>query len=150
MILGTAAFFLGPDKLTDMAKEAGKQAGELKAIPKEFNEGLQNARPSEAFAETARQLGRDAAELKTTVQEVVPDVKEAVATVKSAAQEVNSEFVAGVSAANSVTEDVQKQIPKVGERVRSEIGTVKDAGKAPAAAPAAAAAAPPASPTDAV
>lgn len=36
-----AAFILGPDKLADFAKDAGKVAGELKEVPKEFQAGIQ-------------------------------------------------------------------------------------------------------------
>mmetsp|Transcript_19876 Transcript_19876/g.63978 ORF Transcript_19876/g.63978 Transcript_19876/m.63978 type:complete len:149 (-) Transcript_19876:175-621(-) len=40
VILGIAGFVLGPEKLTSMAKDLGKVAGELKEVPKEFAEGL--------------------------------------------------------------------------------------------------------------
>ena len=41
VILGLGAFVLGPDKLASMAKDFGKVAGELKDVPKEFKEGLE-------------------------------------------------------------------------------------------------------------
>ena len=35
-----AAFLLGPQKLAELGKDAGKIAGELKEIPKEFQQGM--------------------------------------------------------------------------------------------------------------
>mmetsp|Transcript_23186 Transcript_23186/g.38371 ORF Transcript_23186/g.38371 Transcript_23186/m.38371 type:complete len:138 (-) Transcript_23186:143-556(-) len=35
-----AAFLLGPQKLAELGKDAGKIAGELKEVPKEFQKGL--------------------------------------------------------------------------------------------------------------
>jgi sec-independent protein translocase protein TatA len=35
-----AAFILGPQKLAELGKDAGKIAGELKEVPKEFQKGL--------------------------------------------------------------------------------------------------------------
>lgn len=40
IILVAAAFLLGPDKLAEMGKDAGKIAGELKEVPKEFQAGM--------------------------------------------------------------------------------------------------------------
>jgi sec-independent protein translocase protein TatA len=40
VILIAAAFLLGPQKLAELGKDAGKIAGELKEVPKEFQEGL--------------------------------------------------------------------------------------------------------------
>mmetsp|Transcript_8710 Transcript_8710/g.18213 ORF Transcript_8710/g.18213 Transcript_8710/m.18213 type:complete len:141 (-) Transcript_8710:181-603(-) len=40
IILVAAAFLLGPDKLASLGKDAGKIAGELKEVPKEFQAGL--------------------------------------------------------------------------------------------------------------
>ena len=40
IILIAGAFLLGPQKLAELGKEAGKMAGELKEVPKEFQEGL--------------------------------------------------------------------------------------------------------------
>jgi sec-independent protein translocase protein TatA len=36
-----AAFLLGPQKLAELGKDAGKIAGELKEVPAEFQKGLQ-------------------------------------------------------------------------------------------------------------
>mmetsp|Transcript_21581 Transcript_21581/g.26715 ORF Transcript_21581/g.26715 Transcript_21581/m.26715 type:complete len:181 (+) Transcript_21581:148-690(+) len=41
VILIAAAFLLGPEKLADLGKDAGKIAGELKDVPKEFQKGLE-------------------------------------------------------------------------------------------------------------
>ncbi|GAX29219.1 hypothetical protein FisN_28Lh047 [Fistulifera solaris] len=41
IILVAAAFVLGPQKLAELGKDAGKIAGELKEVPKEFQKGLQ-------------------------------------------------------------------------------------------------------------
>lgn len=35
-----AAFLLGPQKLAELGKDAGKIAGELKEVPKEFQKGM--------------------------------------------------------------------------------------------------------------
>lgn len=40
IILIAAAFLLGPEKLAELGKDAGKIAGELKEVPKEFQKGL--------------------------------------------------------------------------------------------------------------
>lgn len=40
VILIAGAFLLGPSKLAELGKEAGKMAGELKEVPKEFQDGL--------------------------------------------------------------------------------------------------------------
>jgi sec-independent protein translocase protein TatA len=40
IILVAAAFLLGPDKLAEFGKDAGKIAGELKEVPKEFQAGM--------------------------------------------------------------------------------------------------------------
>lgn len=40
IILIAGAFLLGPQKLAELGKEAGKMAGELKEVPKEFQDGL--------------------------------------------------------------------------------------------------------------
>jgi sec-independent protein translocase protein TatA len=42
VIIGiAAAFLLGPEKLASLGKDAGKMAGELKEVPKEFQRGLE-------------------------------------------------------------------------------------------------------------
>mmetsp|Transcript_21325 Transcript_21325/g.57393 ORF Transcript_21325/g.57393 Transcript_21325/m.57393 type:complete len:137 (-) Transcript_21325:220-630(-) len=43
VIGGAALIFFGPDKLTDVAKEAGKSAGALKEASAAFQEGLNEA-----------------------------------------------------------------------------------------------------------
>lgn len=52
IILIAAAFLLGPQKLAELGKDAGKIAGELKEVPKEFQKGLEegetNARAMKA------------------------------------------------------------------------------------------------------
>jgi sec-independent protein translocase protein TatA len=40
VILVAAAFLLGPEKLASLGKDAGKIAGELKEVPKEFQAGM--------------------------------------------------------------------------------------------------------------
>lgn len=46
VILVAAAFLLGPQKLAELGKDAGKIAGELKEVPKEFQAGLQEGEKS--------------------------------------------------------------------------------------------------------
>jgi sec-independent protein translocase protein TatA len=52
VILVAAAFLLGPQKLAELGKDAGKIAGELKEVPKEFQAGLKEG---EQAAQLAKQ-----------------------------------------------------------------------------------------------
>eukprot|EP00977_Amphora_coffeiformis_P027542 scaffold34620_cov160-Amphora_coffeaeformis.AAC.7 len=52
VILVAAAFLLGPQKLAELGKDAGKIAGELKEVPKEFQKGLEEG---EQQAKTIKQ-----------------------------------------------------------------------------------------------
>jgi sec-independent protein translocase protein TatA len=45
-----AAFLLGPQKLAELGKDAGKIAGELKEVPKEFQAGLKEGEQSAQMA----------------------------------------------------------------------------------------------------
>lgn len=60
VILIAAAFVLGPQKLAELGKDAGKIAGELKEVPKEFQAGLMEG---EKQAKIAKQMD----ETKTTI-----------------------------------------------------------------------------------
>jgi len=53
VILIAAAFLLGPQKLAELGKDAGKIAGELKEVPKEFQKGMAEGE------ESARQLKKE-------------------------------------------------------------------------------------------
>ena len=65
VIVVAAGFILGPDKLTSMAKDLGKVAGELKDVPNEFQEGLAEASDATvappAIAEAAKAAAEPAA-----------------------------------------------------------------------------------------
>lgn len=50
VILVAAAFLLGPQKLAELGKDAGKIAGELKEVPKEFQAGLREGEQSAQMA----------------------------------------------------------------------------------------------------
>jgi sec-independent protein translocase protein TatA len=63
-----AAFILGPQKLAELGKDAGKIAGELKEVPKEFQKGLAEGEMS------AKQM--KAAEVVEKAPEVVDAEKE--------------------------------------------------------------------------
>uniref|UniRef100_A0A7S1DA49 Uncharacterized protein n=1 Tax=Cyclophora tenuis TaxID=216820 RepID=A0A7S1DA49_CYCTE len=52
VILVAGAFLLGPQKLAELGKDAGKIAGELKEVPKEFQKGLEEG---EASAKSLKQ-----------------------------------------------------------------------------------------------
>lgn len=52
VILVAAAFLLGPEKLASLGKDAGKIAGELKEVPKEFQAGIEEG---EAQAKSVKQ-----------------------------------------------------------------------------------------------
>ena len=54
VIVAVAGFVLGPQKLAEMARDFGKVAGELKDVPKEFQEGL--AEGDTAAKDTKEQL----------------------------------------------------------------------------------------------
>ena len=53
VILVAAAFLLGPQKLAELGKDAGKIAGELKEVPKEFQKGLAEGEESAKKAITS-------------------------------------------------------------------------------------------------
>ena len=55
IILVAAAFLLGPQKLAELGKDAGKIAGELKEVPKEFQKGLEEGE-SQARAMKAKNM----------------------------------------------------------------------------------------------
>ena|ERR1719487_2308472 len=125
VIAAAATFILGPDKIAAMAKDLGKDTAQLKNIPKEFREGVEAARPSAAAAEVARTLGRDAADVKQAVQDVVPEVASAVGEVQKGAQQISGEFTKGVAEGNRLAEDVQKDIPAYAKAARAKIIDVK-------------------------
>lgn len=50
VILVAAAFLLGPQKLAELGKDAGKIAGELKEVPKEFQAGLKEGEQAAQLA----------------------------------------------------------------------------------------------------
>ena len=56
VILVAAAFLLGPQKLAELGKDAGKIAGELKEVPKEFQKGLEEG---EAQAKALKEKALD-------------------------------------------------------------------------------------------
>lgn len=76
VIVAVGAFILGPSKLAQLAKEAGKGAGDLKNVPLEFQKGFQSAEASEETKKVARELGRGTVTLKETVGDLVGDYKE--------------------------------------------------------------------------
>ena len=59
IILVAAAFLLGPDKLASLGKDAGKIAGELKEVPKEFQAGM-----AEGEAEAKAMKAKSAADVE--------------------------------------------------------------------------------------
>jgi sec-independent protein translocase protein TatA len=64
IILVAAAFLLGPEKLASLGKDAGKIAGELKEVPKEFQAGLAEgeaqAKALKAKSEAQKEKSSDA------------------------------------------------------------------------------------------
>lgn len=65
VILIAAAFLLGPQKLAELGKDAGKIAGELKEVPKEFQAGLVEG----------EKLAKAAKEVKTPADSAVQDAE---------------------------------------------------------------------------
>ena len=63
IILVAAAFLLGPQKLAEFGKDAGKIAGELKEVPKEFQKGLAEGE------ESAKAMKSDDAVVDAKVEE---------------------------------------------------------------------------------
>ena len=61
IIAVAAAFLLGPEKLASLGKDAGKIAGELKEVPKEFQKGLEEG---EASAKAMKEQSEGAAKSK--------------------------------------------------------------------------------------
>ncbi|KAG5175743.1 Tha4/Hcf106 protein [Tribonema minus] len=65
VIIVVAALVLGPEKLTSFAKDAGKMAGELKEVPKEFQAGIDEGEASmKTQMKKAKQLEPQDAETK--------------------------------------------------------------------------------------
>lgn len=60
MILPPLETTQGPDKIVDLARGVGKAAGELKAVPQEFEKGLKSG--EEAAAKTKEELAKKKAE----------------------------------------------------------------------------------------
>mmetsp|Transcript_7765 Transcript_7765/g.11384 ORF Transcript_7765/g.11384 Transcript_7765/m.11384 type:complete len:142 (+) Transcript_7765:131-556(+) len=60
VILIAGAFLLGPQKLAELGKDAGKIAGELKEVPKEFQKGLDEGE-KQAMSITKEMKGESAA-----------------------------------------------------------------------------------------
>jgi len=67
IILVAAAFVLGPQKLAELGKDAGKIAGELKEVPKEFAKGLEEGE-AEALV-TKRKILNEDVEVDATKKE---------------------------------------------------------------------------------
>lgn len=63
IILVAAAFVLGPQKLAEFGKDAGKMAAELKGVPKEFQKGLEEGE-SEARSRKAKPMEKLAPEIE--------------------------------------------------------------------------------------
>jgi sec-independent protein translocase protein TatA len=57
IILIAGAFLLGPEKLAELGKDAGKIAGELKEVPKEFQKGLEEG--EKQALETKNEIAAD-------------------------------------------------------------------------------------------
>lgn len=55
VILIAGAFLLGPQKIAELSREAGKTAGELKEIPKEFQKGIEEGEV-DARSKKAKQM----------------------------------------------------------------------------------------------
>jgi len=73
VILGVAALVLGPEALKDFAKEAGKAAGDLKDVPKAFQDGMDTAQSEKA--KLVEGEGATTPALKATPTPVAVEVK---------------------------------------------------------------------------
>ena len=74
VILGAAILFFGPDALKSVAKEAGKAAGDLKEVPKAFEEGMSETDKTKT-AEDPKEEAKEA-EAKASTKEVKEKPKE--------------------------------------------------------------------------
>jgi sec-independent protein translocase protein TatA len=66
IILVAAAFLLGPDKLASLGRDAGKIAGELKEVPKEFQAGMAEG---EAAAKAMKQASSTSQDVEVVKKE---------------------------------------------------------------------------------
>jgi len=119
-----AAFVLGPQKLADLAKDAGKSVGELQEVPKGFKEGFESSSSSDETKKMMRDLGKSTVGLKETAAEMAGDYKvvatEFASGLQEASREVNKELVGGLQETNKVVADTRAG-------VKDFIGTSKDA-----------------------
>jgi len=133
VIIAVAAFVLGPEKLAEYAKDAGKGLGEMQEVPKGFNEGFAEGSTSDEVKKIARDLGKSTNTLKDTAVDLAGDYS-AVASefaegVRQASQEVNRDLVGGLEEANSVVADTRSGIKDLKEKISSKDAEVvkKDA-----------------------
>ena len=77
VILVAAAFLLGPQKLAELGKDAGKIAGELKEVPKEFQAGLKEGeqRAMEIKSSEEKVEVVDAVKVEEQAKQVVKEEK---------------------------------------------------------------------------
>ncbi|VEU40793.1 unnamed protein product [Pseudo-nitzschia multistriata] len=68
IVLVAAAFLLGPDKLASLGKDAGKIAGELKEVPKEFQAGMAEGEASAKAMKEKQQAETAVVEKDTTTE----------------------------------------------------------------------------------
>jgi sec-independent protein translocase protein TatA len=89
VILAVAGFVLGPTKLGELARDFGKVAGELKDVPKEFQQGLE-----EGEAETRKLRDADVptekVEAKLEMEETKVEAKEETKVRRSGLQQGHS------------------------------------------------------------
>eukprot|EP00613_Pedinella_sp_CCMP2098_P002156 CAMPEP_0171627424 /NCGR_PEP_ID=MMETSP0990-20121206/20748_1 /TAXON_ID=483369 /ORGANISM="non described non described, Strain CCMP2098" /LENGTH=166 /DNA_ID=CAMNT_0012195245 /DNA_START=12 /DNA_END=512 /DNA_ORIENTATION=+ len=71
VIVAVAGLVLGPQKLAELARDFGKVAGELKDVPKEFQEGLAQGEDVSKSLQTPKAL-------KEAPEEATPKAPEAV------------------------------------------------------------------------
>ena len=124
VIIGVAAFLLGPQKLADMARQAGSQVGEMQDVPKGFNEGFAEGASSEETKKLVRDLGKATVVLKDTATDMAGEyasvAKEFSAGLQDTSKEINKELVGGLKEANALVGDARSTVknlspPKKGE-----------------------------------
>ena len=74
-----------PQKLADLARDAGKGLGEMQDVPKALQEGFDSAETSEETRQMARSFGATTQQLKETAVDLAGDYRE-----------VASEFAGGL------------------------------------------------------
>ncbi len=117
VIVGVAALIMGPQKLAEMAKSAGKGLGDLKEVPKGFNEGFEQGASSDETKKIAREMGRATVVLKETATDLAGDYSsvagEFASGLREGAKAVNNDLVGGLQETNKLVAETRAGVKDV-------------------------------------